>query len=108
MLEVGQCPRCLLTEDPVGSPAVEAQLVEGRLQRGDVITTQVGGGEMKESVAQDPTRFDECQPGLLVAVPGDPETTCRLELGDGILRGRAIGACIGTAGGVPGGAEAAL
>ena len=65
-----------------GTTAVEAQVVERRLECGDVVAAQVRCTDQQEAVAQGPSRFGECQPGRLVAVPTGMETTLDLEVMD--------------------------
>lgn len=88
-LEVLQRAHRRWTEDAVGSPAVESQLVERILQLRDVVAAQLRRREDQEPIAETPAGLDEREPGVLVADTADVQAAAALELGDRLGRGLA-------------------
>lgn len=86
-LEVLERPNRRRAEDPVGPTTVETELIQPVLERGDVVTAQLWGRQDEQTVAETPSGLDERQPGGLVAVPTDVETTSELKRGDRLGRG---------------------
>ncbi len=66
------------------------------MQRADVVTAEIGRDELERSVTEAPGRFDEGEPGRLVAESTLVETALRLKGPDGGLGGRAIGPRFGS------------
>ena len=91
-LELAQRARGLGTEDAVLAPGVEAEPVEGVLQRGDVVAAEVRRLQVQQPVAEHEATLDQRGPGLGPDDAVDADLARRLEGADRGLGRRAEGA----------------
>jgi hypothetical protein len=87
-LELGQCPRGQVAEDPVDPTGVEAECAQPQLEVGHVVAALHGCAPVEEAVADAKTSLDQGVPRLEAADAVNPqaaEVLERLDRGTGAV-----------------------